>query len=260
MQLRVAAVSFLNTWPLIAGLADEPGVSVVTTLPSALPQLLEDDAADVALLPVFAYLAGTGAALVPGAGIGARGPVDSVKFFARRRPRDLRTILVDRGSRTSVALLDVLLREQWGATPTLRSGRPRPEEIDDHEGILAIGDACFAVDKATREASAHRGRAHDLGELWFATTGRPFVFAAWTLGRGFVARSAPAERGRVADRPRPVVPHGLGGPRGPGGGDPPRGPPGLPPREGARGGQGAAGGAAQAAGTRRRAARAAPGR
>ena len=197
--MRVAAVSFLNTWPLIAGLADEPGVSVVTALPSALPQLLEEDAADVALLPVFAYLAGTGAALVPGAGIGARGPVDSVKLFARRPPQDLRTILVDRGSRTSVALLDVLLREQWGVTPTLVSGRPRPEAIDDHEGVLAIGDACFAVDRATRTTSAHRWQAHDLGALWFAATGRPFVFAAWTLGEGYVARSTAAERARLAD-------------------------------------------------------------
>ena len=75
MRFRIAAVSFLNTVPLIdwfstPGSAD---VALVRALPSRLAPLLEAGEADVALLPVVELFRGRAAGIIPGSGIACRG-------------------------------------------------------------------------------------------------------------------------------------------------------------------------------------------
>ena len=192
MPLRIANVAFLNTRPLVAGLADDPGVDLVADLPSRLGALLDEDRADVAMLPVVEHLRGVGACLVPGAAIAARGPVASVKLFHRGDAAGLDRVVVDRGSRTSAALLRVLLDERHGVRPDFVEVAPDPRDpLAGADGALVIGDRCFAVEGALRR-SGRLGRdlsAMDLGEAWHAMTGLPFVFAAWVVGEGFARRA-----------------------------------------------------------------------
>ena len=53
----------------------------------------------------------------PDACIGCRGPVLSVKLFFRRPATEIRTIALDEGSRTSAALVQILLDERYGLRP-----------------------------------------------------------------------------------------------------------------------------------------------
>jgi chorismate dehydratase len=197
MPYRLAAVSFLNTIPLIEWFAatGDPRVILERALPSRLPAILLSGGADAALLPTVEILR-SGCGLLGATGIAGRGAVDSVKLFYRGDPRDvgdpcelrpLTRILVDRGSRTSVALLRILLTETAGVTPEFVEIEPRPgRALEPGEGVLVIGDRCFEYDRWRREDPAGAGvAALDLGQAWLELTGLPFVFAAWAAAPGF---------------------------------------------------------------------------
>ena len=195
---RIAAVSFLNSWPLVDALAGRDDVQLVTDIPSQLPELLHEDRADAALVPVVEWFRGAGAGVVPGIALATGGPVDSVKLFARVPPPEIRHVAVDRGSKTSVALLRVLFAELWGVEPDFKVVVPQVGTLlDEADAALVIGDRCFAAEKRFRdEGLLGAGGIHeiDLGDTWRQMTGLPFVFAVWVMGDGFTARSTSAER------------------------------------------------------------------
>lgn len=186
---RIAGVSFLNTIPLLEGLADRTGVCLDVDLPSRLAGRLQDGSADVALVPVAEILAGRTGGILSPSGIACDGAVDSVMLFAAADPGDLQRVFVDRGSRSSVALLRILLAELHHARPEFVEVEPRPgQRLDPGEGILIIGDRCFAQVAALNEDNPGNLIAHDLGAMWKNLTGLPFVFAAWAAAPDLVER------------------------------------------------------------------------
>jgi len=199
MPHRIATVSFLNAWPLIEGLADRSDISLVADVPSQLPELLHEDRADVALIPIVEWFRGAGSEIVPGVSIATGGPVDSVKLFASVPPPEIRHVAVDRGSRTSVALLRVLFAELWGVEPDFKVVEPRVATLlDEADAALVIGDRCFKAEKRILDEGLDV-HAVDLGEAWRQMTGLPFVFAVWVVGKGCVGRTDAAERRALAD-------------------------------------------------------------
>lgn len=191
MSYRIAAVSFLNTVPLIEGLVSSPHPDVILTvdLPSRLATQLAGCTVDAALVPAVEILRGrTGGVLSP-SGIACDGPVDSVALFAAGPLEGLRTVWADRGSRSSVALLQVLLAERYGLLPEFRETEPEPgRRLPAGEGLLVIGDRCFAQAGAVARDNPDDLRMHDLGALWKDLTGLPFVFAAWSAAPDLAAR------------------------------------------------------------------------
>lgn len=174
-RLRIGAVSFVNTVPLIEGLQDDPRVLLTRDLPARLADQLADDQIDVGLVPAVEYLRGVGGELVPGLCIGARGAVRTVKVFSQIPLEEADEIAVDRGSRSSIALLRVLLAEHFGTSPDLHVIEPRPESLfAQMPTVLVIGDRADQVDPTGLHV-------YDLGELWHDLTGLPFVFAAWVM-------------------------------------------------------------------------------
>lgn len=190
MSLRVGAVSFLNTVPLIEGLDDEPGIEVVADLPSRLARSLDAGTIDVGLIPVAEYLRGVGGEIVPGLCIGAHGPVRTVKMFSQVPLARIERVSVDRGSRSSVALMNVLLAELYGLRPELEEFEPRREALFDRAPTaLVIGDRADAIEGTGMLVV-------DLAALWNEVTGLPFVFATWVLS----PRLAPGpERDRLIE-------------------------------------------------------------
>ncbi|MBK9777494.1 MAG: menaquinone biosynthesis protein [bacterium] len=197
MMYRIATVSFLNCLPLVEWFTTPEGsarVVLSADLPSRLTAVLADDQADVALLPTAEILRGHAAGIIGGSGIACRGAVDSVKFYHRGPLADLRRVAVDRGSRTSVALLRILLAETAGVAPEFSEVEPAPGRLPGPgEGVLVIGDRCFAFDRWLREDAEARSALTplDLGQAWFDHTGLPFVFAAWAAAPGFPGRAGP---------------------------------------------------------------------
>ncbi len=196
MPYRIAAVSYLNSWPLVDALreratAGEDGLELVFDVPSRLADLLYADEVDVGLIPVIEFFRGTGAAMVPGVGLATNGPVDSVKLFTRVAPAAIGRVVVDKGSRTSVALLRILLAEQYNVRPDFYAIQPQIDLLlRDEEAALVIGDRCFEAERRFRAEGDERVQIIDLGAAWNRLTGLPFVFATWVLGAGFAARAS----------------------------------------------------------------------
>lgn len=191
MEYRVATVSFLNTIPLVDFFLDqdESGIALLRALPSQLTGMLVRGEADVAILPTAEILRGYSDGILAASGIGCRGAVDSVKVFTRGPLETINRIFADRGSRSSIALLQVYLAEKYHLKPEIVEVKPGPELIPHHgEALLVIGDRCFEYEKQCRMRNMRESNSFDLGELWWDWTGLPFVFAAWVLAPGFLSR------------------------------------------------------------------------
>ncbi|MFT5232187.1 MAG: chorismate dehydratase [Candidatus Krumholzibacteriia bacterium] len=200
MNFRVAAVSFLNTIPLIEYLADPSDVNctVTTALPSRLAGMLNEGSVDVALVPVVELFRGCGAGMVEGSGIACCGRVDSVKMFHRGPVSDLKRIQVDRGSRSSVALLNVLMKEITGAVPPFQEVKPDANrKLEWGEGILVIGDRCFEFERQWLAGGDESLQEMDLGLAWYELTKLPFVFAVWAISGDFMCENSAEDVARV---------------------------------------------------------------
>src|SRR5919109_183552 len=178
--VRVGAVSYLNTKPLICDLeALAPEAELVLEVPSRLADLLADGALDVALIPVIEYFCSGSYTVVPDIAIASRGPVLSVTLFSRVPWSQIRRVALDEGSRTSAALAQILLRKRYGIAPeVVPLPLAREAEHADADAALLIGDRAM---RACLPSFAH---AFDLGQEWHDWTELPFVYAIWAVREG----------------------------------------------------------------------------
>ncbi|MBM3982041.1 MAG: menaquinone biosynthesis protein [Planctomycetes bacterium] len=178
--LRVGAVNYLNTKPLIERLTDfAPNVELSLDLPSRLADQLAAGALDVGLIPVAEFFRGDGYTVVPNVAIGSRGPVLSVTLFSKVPWAEIRTLALDEGSRTSAALAQILLRERYGVRPQVY-----PLPIDATPDALGTDAVLLIGDRAMRACLPGFRYAYDLGEEWTDWTGLPMVFAVWAVRKG----------------------------------------------------------------------------
>ncbi len=174
-RLRIGAVSYLNTKPLIYHLNEQvPSHDLFLDLPSRLADRLAAGDLDVALIPSVEYFKGRNLRIVSNACIACHGNVRSVRLLFRVPPREVRTLALDEGSRTSAALSQVLLSERFGIRP---QKQPLPITADYRDvvadAVLIIGDRAMEVD------TSQYVQTWDLGAEWLSQTGFPFVFAMW---------------------------------------------------------------------------------
>jgi chorismate dehydratase len=177
-EFTVAAVSFLNARPLIEGLDEEPGIQLVTDVPSRLLETLIGDRASVALCPVIDFqLSPTELSIVAAGAIGSDGPTLTVRIFSRVPMQEVARVHTDGDSHTSVALLAVVFDELYGRIPEIKTldstdvnGSENPPDT-----VLLIGDKVVR----SRPDPALFPHQLDLGEAWRRMTGLPFVFACW---------------------------------------------------------------------------------
>lgn len=107
-KIRVGAVSYLNTKPLIYGfeqgkMRDE--IDLLIDYPANIASQLINDKIDVGLVPVAILPLLKEHHVVSDYGIACDGEVASVCLFSDVPLHEIRTVLLDYQSRTSVALL-----------------------------------------------------------------------------------------------------------------------------------------------------------
>ncbi len=217
-MVRIGGVPYGVGAPLLAGLphaagreADSPtrvttareggGVQFVSDLPSRLIAQLRAGELDAALVSSIEAFRRPGYRVASDLGICCRGAVHSVRAFRRPGATHIRRVALDTASETSVALLRLLLHHRLGAEQVefeRISATLQPAELD-HDLVLLIGDCGLRADPGDREVL-------DLGELWQAWTGLPFVFALWLIAPDANAAEIlpllqqARERGRPLDR------------------------------------------------------------
>ena len=210
--LRIGAVSYLNTKPLVYNLQALAGdVKLSFDYPSCLADGLADGALDVALIPSIEQLQHPEYRIVSNACIACRGPVMSVKLLSRVPLAEIRSLALDQGSRTSVALAQILLKKRFGLIPRCSSlplGTPMGDVSTD--AVLVIGD------RAIHPPADGFVAEWDLGQQWWQWTKLPFVFAAWIarpdarVGNLAAALEAARDAGiahlrQIAEREAPLV-------------------------------------------------------
>jgi chorismate dehydratase len=178
-DVRVGAVAYLNTKPLIYGLENRlpPPASLRLELPSRLATELEASSLDVGLIPAVEYFRHLDRyRRVSNAVIACRGPVWSVRILFRTPPERVRTLAVDEGSRTSVALSKILFQSRFGFIPqTVPFGITEDVQACRADAVLVIGDRAMKPERFQEQFPSD----WDLGQEWFDLTGLPFVFAMW---------------------------------------------------------------------------------
>ena len=187
-MLRISAISFLNTAPLMwdfeRGRTPGPdrtlslgGVDfqLAYTVPARCAEQLRAGEADVGIIPAITFATIPNLVILPDAVIAAQGPVRSILLVSKAPLEKIQTIATDNSSRTSVALLRVLSAKFWNIAPQTVSMAPElGPMLDRCDAALLIGDSALRV----------RGEGYqvlDLAEEWKKSTGLPFVFAVWAV-------------------------------------------------------------------------------
>ena len=175
-MLKISAVSYLNTIPFIHGLKQGDLIKTIDLqldYPSICADKLINGTVDLALVPVAVIPKLKEAYIISDYCIGANGAVDTVCLYSDVPIEEIESIALDYQSRTSVALLKILLKEYWQLNPELKKANVGFEEnIKGNHAALVIGDRAFGLN--TKYAYIY-----DLSAIWKEMTGFPFVFAAW---------------------------------------------------------------------------------
>lgn len=152
-------------------------VELLLDYPARIAKMLQEDEVDIGLVPVAAIPRLKEHHIISDYCIGTSGEVASVCLFSNVPMAEIKSVLLDYQSRTSVALFRLLLKEYWKISPTLIEGTPGYEhDIGGTTAGLVIGDRALQQ----RKRSPY---IYDLGSAWKDMTGLPFVFAAWVANK-----------------------------------------------------------------------------
>ena len=174
----IAAVSFLNTRPLVHGLERRDDLHVRFGVPALLGDWLAEGSADAALVPAI-DLARNWEQWRPisEACIASDGPTLTVRIFARCPIEEIARLHCDTDSHTSVVLARIMLDNIRGRQPEILPLQAVARDLPPDDAVLLIGDK---VATTPMDAFPHE---LDLGEAWKRMTGLPFVFALWACRR-----------------------------------------------------------------------------
>ncbi|OLD16306.1 MAG: hypothetical protein AUI85_09785 [Acidobacteriales bacterium 13_1_40CM_3_55_5] len=177
-RLRVSAISYLNTAPLMWDFEHTSvgsAFDISYTLPSRCAAALQDGSADIGIIPAAAYAAIPDLFILPGVAIASKQAVRSILLVSKLPVERIQTVAVDASSLTSVSLLQILFTKWWGGRRSFTTMAPDVERmLEQHDAGLVIGDPALKVDRS-------RYFTYDLAEEWIRFTGRPFVFAFWAV-------------------------------------------------------------------------------
>ena len=175
----IAASSYLNAAPLcysfIYGEQKERCGFLSDAAPARCAELLAEGSADAALIPVIEYQRIPGLKVAPGACVASKSKVQSVVLASRVPVAEVRSVALDTSSRTSAALIQIILGLFYGLSPRYQTSPPHIEEmLETNDAALIIGDPAMLIDRS-------RLHVYDLAEEWRKHTGLPFVFAFWAV-------------------------------------------------------------------------------
>jgi chorismate dehydratase len=191
MKPYIAASSYLNTAPLchsfVRGEQKGRCQFLSDTAPARCAELLSQGRADAAMIPVIEYQRIPGLRVAPGVCVASKSVVRSVVLACRVPIERVRRVSLDTSSRTSAALVKIILGQFYGLAPEYRTAPPvLGEMLESNDAALIIGDPAMLIDRASLQV-------YDLAEEWKKHTGLPFVFAFWAI-----RRDSPAFSGRAS--------------------------------------------------------------
>ena len=193
---RIGMVNYINVAPIYEVWKEtvrRQDWRVVEDSPAALCRMLAAGELDVGVVSCYEY--GQNPAdyrILDDLSISANGPVGSVFLFAAVPMQELgdRLVLLSSQSKTSAALVQVILEEFVGVRPRYLVGE-LASGGGQAQAVLAIGDDALRLVREGRYP-----HCYDLGEIWKRQTGLPFVFAVFAVREEYCRRH-PAELAEI---------------------------------------------------------------
>lgn len=175
----IAASSYLNAAPLcysfVYGEQKDRCSFLSDESPARCAELLVEGRADAALIPVIEYQRMTGVRIAPGACVASKGSVRSVLLASRVPIDQVRSVALDTTSRTSAALIQIILGRFYRVGASYQPSPPKLEDmLESNDAALIIGDPAMLIDRSALYI-------YDLAEEWRKHTALPFVFAFWAI-------------------------------------------------------------------------------
>jgi chorismate dehydratase len=173
--IKIAAVSYLNTFPFVYGITQSGLLQDYTLeldIPSVCAEKIRAGEVDISLVPAGALPGLKDYQIIPGFCIGAVSEVKTVLLLSDKPLPEITSIGLDTDSRTSVELVKVLANHHWKINPGYYPLQPGKRQKTRPESMVAIGDKTFLLRKKYPFV-------YDLATEWIGFTGLPFVFAVW---------------------------------------------------------------------------------
>lgn len=179
--LNFSVVSYLNTLPFLYGIQNAPylngRLTIELDIPAVCAQKLKEGRVDAGLVPVALLPSLPQYYIISDYCIGAVGKVKSVLLLSHVPLAEIKTVMLDYQSRTSVTLAQVLAKEFWHIAPEfVNTTAGFEDQIQGTTAAVIIGDRTFGLhDKYPY--------VYDLAYEWQQFTGLPFVFAVWAANK-----------------------------------------------------------------------------
>lgn len=176
-KINISAISYLNTLPFLYGLKRSEYIQnnckIDLDIPSVCADKLSSGKADIGIVPVAILPQLKKYRIISDYCIGAIGNVKSVLLLSEVPLHQIKKIILDYQSRTSVLLVKVLASKLWYISPDWINGAIGYEsEINKTTAAVVIGDRAM-------ELTGRFNYSYDLSAEWNELTGLPFVFACW---------------------------------------------------------------------------------
>jgi chorismate dehydratase len=175
-KIKISIVSYFNTLPFRYGLKHSgliEKIDLQEDMPSICAQKLKFKQVEIGLVPVALLPELDNYEIITDYCIGADGKVDSVKLYSEVPFGEIKMIILDYQSRSSIALTKVLNKFYWKKNVEYIDAKPGYEQkIKGDTAAVVIGDRTFTLNGSFKYE-------FDLAEEWKKFTGLPFVFAAW---------------------------------------------------------------------------------
>ncbi len=180
--MKIGVVKHLNARPLTYGFEKKGEHSIFYENPSVLKEELIKGNLDLALISSVECIRNSHILdFSLSTGVCSSNRVRSILYFENKVQRETK-IHVDEGSRSSVALLQILFRMKEGKLPETIATKPEliQEQIQNKIGShLLFGDNALL---AKWDSDAFN--VYDLAEWWNRETGLYFIFALWAFPKG----------------------------------------------------------------------------
>ena len=177
--IPVSVVDFVNAWPVTWGFlrGAVEGFLPITDVPSACADRLARGEVQAGIIPAIEAARIPGVRIVRGVGIAAYDRVRSVLLISRVPFPEIRSVALDLSSRSSAAMVRVLLADLYGLAPEYHRAVPElPRMLATADAALLIGDPALTAELSGLHVL-------DLAEGWHRLTGLPLVTAVWAVRR-----------------------------------------------------------------------------
>ena len=179
-KIKISLVSYLNSKPFLYGLEHyklNTEIDIALDIPSVCAQKLMEGKVDLGLVPVAILPKLAEHYIVSDYCIGAEGKVGSVMLYSDVPLQEIKNVLLDYQSHTSVMLVRVLAKYFWKINPQWILAKADYENnINGNTAAVIIGDRTFGLE----DKYAY---SYDLAEEWQKFAHLPFVFACWVANK-----------------------------------------------------------------------------